>query len=386
VGKRILIHYPVLNLGGAEMSILRLVRGLADRGWQVDMVVTTGGGPLEGKLDPRVRLTRLRSRPSGNALAQARGVGGLLRAIPDLVIYAAQRIREAVISAEFLFRRYDVAAVGLHGLSPAFCCHWVRARTRLHFIRNDVGEVDRRGKVTPNIERYHRRIDHYICVADSVREALVRRYPYVEGKAVTIYNLLDPDEMRRRAEEEPNPFAAYGDGLKVLSVCRLLEEAKGLARMAEVCRRLLDEGLDFHWFVVGDGPDRALLEAKVRDLGLSERFILLGRQANPFPYYRHADVVAVLSYYEGLCGAVNEAKVMGKAVVATTFSGITEQIEDGVGGLIVANDEDAIVEGMRRVLTDAGLRARLGAGPLNPAILDDEAKLDALEALMGAAW
>lgn len=383
MSKRLLIHYPVLNLGGAEMSILRLVRGLADRGWQVEVVVTTGGGPMEARLDPRAKLTRLRSRPSGNAIAAARTPSAFLRAVPDALTYAWQRLRERVVSVGFLFRRYDAAAVGLHGLSPAFCCTFVRADRRLHFIRNDVGEVDRRGKVTPNIERYHERIDAYVCVAQSVLEALVRRYPYVAPKAVTIYNLLAPEDMRRQAEGEPDPFAAYGSALKLLTVCRLLEEAKGLKRMAEVCRRLRDEGLDFYWFVAGDGPDRAVLEAKIRDLGLQDRLILLGRQANPFPYYRHADVVAVLSYYEGLCGAVNEAKVMGRPVIATTFSGITEQIEDGVGGLIVGNDEDAIVEGMRRILTDADLRARLARTPLAPAILDDEAKLDALEALMG---
>jgi len=379
VGKRILIHYPVLNLGGAEMSTLRLARALCDRGWDTEIVVTTGGGPMEPALDPRVKLTRLRSRHTGLAASRA----GLLRALPDALAYLGQRLREVAVSVSFLFKRYDAAIVGLHGLSPAFCCTWVRARRRLHMIRNDVGEVDRYGKVTPNIERYHRRIDAYVCVAQTVHEALVRRYPYVADKAVTIYNLIDPDGMRAQAKGAPDPFPA-GGGLNVLSVCRLSEEAKGLTRMAHVCRRLADEGLDFRWYVAGDGPDRGLLETTISQLGLADRMILLGRQPNPFPWYAHADVVAVLSRYEGLCGAVNEAKVIGKPVIATTFSGISEQIEDGVGGLIVGNDEDAIVEGMRRMLTDAGLRARLAAGPLNPAILDDEAKLDALEALIGA--
>lgn len=380
--KRLLVHYPVLNLGGAEMSILRLTQRLADRGWQVELVVTTGGGALESRLDPRVKLTALRSRSAGDRFASARTIGARLRALPDLAAYVFQRIREVVVSAGYLFRRYDVAAIGLQGLSPSFCCDWVRADRRLHWIRNDVVRVNHGDKIARLIERYHRRTDHYVCVAEASREAFVARFPQLEPKAVTIHNVIDAEGMRAQAQGHADPFAAWGDVLKVLTVCRLEEAGKGLFRMARVHRRLLDEGLDFHWFVAGDGPDRAALKALIAELGLGERFILLGRQPNPFPWYRHADLVAVFSYYEGLCGTVNEAKVMGKAVIATTFSGVAEQLENDVSGLIVENDEEAIVAGMRRVLTDGGYRARLAKGPLGKAIADDEAKLDALEALM----
>lgn len=382
MSKRLLIHYPILNLGGAEMSLLRLIRRLVDRGWQVELVVTTGGGSLEPRLDPRVKLTALRSRQAGDRFAAARTTAARLKALPDLAAYLFQRVREAAVKATYRFRRYDAAMVGLHGLSAAFCCDWVRARRRLHWIRNDVTRTEAADKVVRTIERHHERIDCYVCVAKSAHEALITRFPQVASKAVTIHNVIDAEDMRRQAEGHANPFAGYGEGLKVLTVCRLSDSAKALFRMARAHRRLLDEGLDFHWFVAGDGPDRAALQALVAELGLGERFILLGRQANPFPWYRHADLVAVLSNYEGLSGAVNEAKVIGKAVIATAFSGAAEQLENDVSGLIVENDEEAIVAGMRRVLTDGAYRARLAKGPLGKAILDDEAKLDALEALM----
>jgi len=368
------------------MSTLRLANALAARGWDIDFVVTTGGGELEAKLDPRIRLTQLRSRPVGEQMAGARGLGATVGALPDAVSYVGERLREAAVTRRFRGQHFDAAIIGLQGLSGAFVCERIEADRRLLFIRSDVGSVARDDKVARNVEGYGDRIDAYVCVSKYAREALEKRYPGAIGKAVTIYNVLGVDDMRRQAEGAADPFAKYGSAPKILTVCRLQEAPKGLKRMADVCRRLLDERLDFHWFVVGDGPDRAMLEAKIEDLGLQGRMILLGQQANPFPFYAHADLVAALSYYEGLCGAVNEAKVMGKPVIATTFSGIAEQIEDSVGGLIVQNDEDAIVEGMRRLLTDSALRATLAAGPLNPAILDDDAKLDALEALLlGAA-
>ena len=94
--------------------------------------------------------------------------------------------------------------------------------------------------------------------------------------------------------------------------------------MLDVYKRLTDEGIEFYWFIVGDGPDRDELEKRVREFGLEKRFILMGRKENPFPYYKYADISTTLSYYEGLCGAVNEAKVIGKPVIATQFSGIED--------------------------------------------------------------
>ena len=380
--RRFLIHYPVLNLGGAEMSTLRLARALADRGWQVELVVTTGGGDLEARLDPRVKLTALRSRSTGERFAAARTFGARLRALPDLAAYLYQRVREVAVSVRYLFRRYDAAAIGLQGLSPAFCCDWVRAGRRFHWIRNDVVKVDDRGRVARRINRYHHRIDHYVCVAETARETFVAAFPQLRSKAVTIHNVIDAGAMRRQAQGHADPFAGHGQSLKVLTVCRLQEDSKGLVRMARVHRRLRERGLDFHWFVVGDGPDRAVLEAAVAELGIGDRFILAGPTDDPFGYYVYADLVAVLSYYEGLCGTVNEAKAIGRPVLVTRFPGVTEQIEDGVNGLIVDNDEDAIVEGMARMLTDPALRERLAAQPLPPAIADDDAKLDRLEALV----
>ncbi|MCC8147299.1 MAG: glycosyltransferase [Bacteroidales bacterium] len=115
---------------------------------------------------------------------------------------------------------------------------------------------------------------------------------------------------------------------------------------------------------------------------LQDGFVLLGHQMNPFPLYRQCDMVAVLSYYEGLCGVINEAKVMGKPVIATEFFGIHEQIIDGDGGLIVENSFDSIYQGMKSLLTDCNLRERLTNNHLSKQVMDDAYKLEILTGLI----
>lgn len=151
--------------------------------------------------------------------------------------------------------------------------------------------------------------------------------------------------------------------------------------MARVCRALKDKGLAFHWWIAGSGPDQALLEAEIETLGIQDRMSLLGVLPNPFPAYRAADIVAMLSNYEGLCGVINEARVLGKPVIATRVSGIDEQLVTEENGLIVEQDDADIIAGMTRMLTDAALRDKLAAGGYPDALLDDAAKLNRLEAL-----
>ncbi|MEK9940548.1 MAG: glycosyltransferase, partial [Methylotenera sp.] len=118
-------------------------------------------------------------------------------------------------------------------------------------------------------------------------------------------------------------------------------------------------GYNFRWYIVGDGPDKEKLLALISDLGIENTMILLGKMHNPFPAYLYTDLVAVLSYYEGLCGVINEAKVVGKAVIATEVSGVSEQLTHGKNGWVVRNDQQSIVEAMANLIASPELLANI---------------------------
>ena len=378
---KILLHYPVLNAGGAERSTLRLLAALADRGCEVHLVLTVKGGPLEPQIDPRVIVHHLRDTV-GEIPAKVTGFRDAYRMLTGRVLWVLGRLQQAWRSRRFSRMHVDAAICGSTGLSPHFACDVLDARRRFVFVRSDprmVGDA-RWGK---NVHRFHRRIDAYLCVSESVRRSMQAEYPELGERCVTAYNLLDADAMRTQSLGHPDPFEGYRDVPCVLSVCRLQEVSKGLLRMVDVHRRLLDAGVAHTWHVLGDGPDHELLESAIHAQGVSATFKLHGAIDNPFPYYRYADVCAVLSRYEGLCGVVNEARVLERPVIATRFAGIEEQIEDGVNGLVVEQDEDAICAGLSLLIRDSGLRERLAQGGYPRELLDDAAKVDALLRLIG---
>lgn len=377
---RVLMHYPVLNRGGAERSTLRLLKGLADRGCHVELVLTVAGGTLESEVDPRIGIHHLRETV-GSFPRDVASLRDVLRFAWATFQWGRGRLQESWRVHRFRRMRFDAAIAGLHGLSPAFICKHVQAEHRLVMVRNDAAD-DAHGRLSRNIETFSGYIDAYICVSQSVLDSLLQLYPQLTSKAVKNYNLIDPAQMRHLAQQGDNPLPVNPDAVQVLSVCRLQESQKALLRMIEVHRRLLDAGVAHVWHVLGDGPDRGRLEQAIHDADVQASFILHGAVSNPFPWYRHADLVAVLSRYEGLCGVVNEARVLERPVIATRFAGIEEQIDSGVNGLIVEQDVGAICEGMSRLLKDAGLRARLANGGYPQELLDDDAKVEALMRLI----
>jgi glycosyltransferase involved in cell wall biosynthesis len=386
MSKSLLLHYPVLNTGGAEMSCLRMMKALADRGWDITLVLTTGGGALESLVDPRIDIVRLRPRAYGTRFLRARGPAARLRAVPDLAAYALMRCMGWLRMLPLLMRRYDAAAVLLHSTSPWFVTRFVRARTRLQWIRTDLGGADPQGRMAERLRRALPRIDHFVCVSATALRSLLAAVPEAQGRASVVYNIIDPASMRAALEDCADPFPPRRDGeVRIVTVGRLWDRDKAIFRLARVCQALKERGLRFRWFLVGDGPDRSGLQALIAERGLRDDLCLLGEMRNPFPAYRHADLVAVLSYHEGLCGVINEAKVSGKAVIATQVSGVDEQLIHGLNGWVVANEEAAIVEGMHRLLSDRTLLATLGNDTFPAAILDDMGKIDRIEALFQQA-
>lgn len=364
------------------MSIVRLMTFLLDHGWSVDLLLNAGGGAMEDKLDPRVKVIRLKDKFIQAKFLKTRNKLKKLKYLTlESIPYLVGKVQEATRLAGLRNVEYDLAAVSLQGLSAEIVCTKIKSKLRVQWIRSDLSHCDPHGKADRNIRKWQDKVDFYVCVSGTAKASFDAKYPMLAERSLVIYNIINKDQMLAMAEGQPNPYEGQ-KGLKVVTVCRLQEASKGLLRMVKVHRRLLDEGIPHVWNLVGDGSDKERLQAAINQAGVQETFLLRGHQSNPFPYYLHADVCATLSYFEGLCGAVNEAKVMGRPVVATKFSGIEEQIVDGESGLIVENSEDAIFEGMKKILTDNGLRQKLANRDLHRAIADDGYKLELLTGLL----
>ena len=128
----------------------------------------------------------------------------------------------------------------------------------------------------------------------------------------------------------------------VVTVSRLIE-MKGIEFGIDAVARLVARGEPIEYHVIGDGPLRDSLEAKIRGLGLTDHIQLHG----PLPHDRvlqhvndahlmlHPSITASNGEAEGIPNAVKEGMAMGLPVIATRHAGVPELVEDGISGLLV---------------------------------------------------
>lgn len=146
----------------------------------------------------------------------------------------------------------------------------------------------------------------------------------------------------------------------VLFAGRLSPE-KGPLRFVEIARRLRGDDPRLAFAMIGDGPERDAVEARVRALRLQDRVTLLGF-VEAAPYLRRADVVVMPSDAEGLPLVCLEALALGTPVVASAVGTLPEVIVPGrTGALLQPDDVEGFADAVKRTLALDPDRARLAA-------------------------
>jgi glycosyltransferase involved in cell wall biosynthesis len=124
-----------------------------------------------------------------------------------------------------------------------------------------------------------------------------------------------------------------------------LEHQKGQDVLLESLAALRARGLTFFTAFAGEGSQRAQLEARAAELGLSAHVQFLGQVEDVGPLLLAADAVVLPSRWEGLPLTLLEALARGRPVVATAVGGVAEVIEDGENGRLVPPEDPAAIAG-----------------------------------------
>lgn len=198
--------------------------------------------------------------------------------------------------------------------------------------------------------------DRLIGVSDAIRDQVNTLVPGHEARVTTIPNGVDD----RLFELAGQPKDAGSKPLRLITVGSLIPR-KSVATILDAIAQLDDTSLQLD--VVGDGPERTMLQARISQLGLHGRARLLG----PVPpssidqVLARGDVFVMASRSEGRPNALLEAMAASLPPVAPAIPGIIELIEHDRTGLLYGPGEASeLAACLRRIAGDAGLRARLG--------------------------
>jgi glycosyltransferase involved in cell wall biosynthesis len=200
-------------------------------------------------------------------------------------------------------------------------------------------------------------LHRYIVVSNAVGRQLCESFHVPCQKVEVIHNSIPAAAFDRPPDTTLKTMLNRGTDRPIVLCVARLDAQKGHTYLLPAVRNVPNA----IFVLVGDGSERASLEAQAANIGVRDRVIFLGHRDDVAELLATCDLLVLPSLYEGLPLSVLEAMAAGKPVVATSVGGTPEAVLDGETGFLVpSRDPTALVRAIQRLLTDACLRRKMG--------------------------
>jgi glycosyltransferase involved in cell wall biosynthesis len=345
---RVLNIIGSLGVGGAERYLSRVTPLLKDQGIDIEICCLERTGALLAETEAAgvaVHGTRFIFRR--RAVGLPRLAPALLRAVGDIRKLVRGQHYDVVHTYLFLADLLGTAGAHLGG-----CKRIIVSRRALHAWRHGPAAYEHWLELGTNLVA-----DELIANSRTVLEDVELYERFVPRKRGIVYNGIEPGHYRSAASGK-RPGA-----LRLVTVGALAAR-KGQEYGIEALAKLCEAGVEARLVLVGDGPDRPLLEATAKRLGVERAVDFAGEQLDPRPYLEAADIFLFPSRQEGFSNALIEAMACGLPVVATDVGGNAEAVGEGGGRIVPAEDSGALaaalldLAGDRRGLAVVGVANR----------------------------
>lgn len=250
---------------------------------------------------------------------------------------------KCIFGKRVLFKGYD-AVIAYRQCAPCYhlALNCIEAKKYIGFIH---GELKFMGDIS-TWYKYLPQFDSVAYVSNGVKMGFIEAFPELEKNAITIHNVFNIDEIKRKSELS-NDIVMEKEKVNIVTVSRIENGLKGTGRLVPICKKLKDlhEG-EFHWYVVGDGPDLMNCKNDAEDLKVNDHITFLGRRNNPYNILAQADVSALPTYTEAYPMVVGESLILGIPVVTTRYPAAEEIITNGKTGIVTEQSEDDLCKNL----------------------------------------
>ncbi len=172
--------------------------------------------------------------------------------------------------------------------------------------------------------------DKVLCCSETIEKEIKDKYRFPD--AVTLYNPLDLEEIRRLADQEKADIP--WDGGRILVSMGREDTVKGFWHLIKIFALVHRKLPDTRLMIIGEGEFKEY-RVLAEKLGVGEEVFFTGLKKNPYPYLRECALYLLTSYYEGFPNALVEAMALGVPAVATDcMTGPKEILEDKYGILV----------------------------------------------------
>lgn len=340
--KQILIVVPSFAIGGTIVSLNSLLSVIDISKYKVDVMPLAPFGAYKNKL-PNCRIIQ-------DNLWLATGIehGSVFKKTASIFLRALVKFGRycGFSPLSFYGKRggkqiksdeYDAIICFAESISDRVC-HYPN-KNKIAWIHCD---YSRYLKIThrSSENNIYSKFNHVVCVSEYAKSKFVDIYPHYADKTVAIHNIINAEDIRNKANTSGSLDKKFvTDGFTIVSAGRLdpVKQFSLIPGIADKIRSITNK--PFRWYIIGGSRGFETLEKEISEdiakRSLTDCVIRLGEKQNVYPYIAKADLFVSTSESESFPLVVNEAKALGKWVVANNFASVRESITDGVNGNIV---------------------------------------------------
>ncbi|EZP55316.1 Glycosyl transferases group 1 family protein [Sphingomonas sp. RIT328] len=223
-----------------------------------------------------------------------------------------------------------------------------------------------------------------VVPSESLERIALRTWKQPPARVHRISNGIPTALYAKKPDPRAIPgFVANGKEV-VIGALAGLRTVKNLPLLVRACGGIAGK---FRLVIVGEGAERAAIESTARAMGIADRVVLPGFLADPHRYIGHFDILALSSASEQFPISVVEGMAAGLPVVSTPVGDVPQMVAAENAPYVTGGDEVLLRDALQALVSDAALRARIGAANREKAnaAYDEAAMIARYESLYGAA-
>ncbi|WP_303620529.1 glycosyltransferase [Hungatella hathewayi] len=320
--KHILMIFPWLEMGGADLFNLEIVKKLDRKNYDLTIITTvTSANTWRQRFDDYV--------PEIFSLPDFMDVVNY----PEFVSYIIKTRRTDLIFLSNSYYGYYLLPWIRNSFPNLAVCDYVHME-EWYWRRGGYARVA--GIFGDYLDKT------YVC-NEGTRNVLINSFGRNSETVKTLYIGVDSQYYSPKNSVTGKIYQMFDIDTKrpiVLFPCRIHPQKRPFL-MLEIAREITEQGSDAAFVVVGDGPQLGELKNAVTQLGLSNTVYFAGRQEDMRPFYSDAAITLICSLKEGLALTAYESLAMGTPVITSNVGGQAELIDDSVGVVIPLLQEEA---------------------------------------------
>ncbi len=361
--KKVLIAVHQLNLGGVQKALISALNAIDYKNNEVTLYVRKDRLdllPLVNKGVSKIIInkdyTKYYRKPYTVALI---GVLFFKKLFKLDTVSTENRIRDFIVNSQIKYEKkqyfsneaeYDVAISYIQGYTAKALLENIKAKKKIIFYHDSTDSLH---ELHMNIFRDY---DKICCVSRGALDSISKCYPEFSYKMDYIENYVDYEAIRKSAEAfKPD----YPDNKLILCSCGRITPVKGYDLAVEAAEILKANNIDFKWYFVGDGSERAKIEEMIVSKNLSDNIVITGLKDNPYPYVKNCDIYVQPSYEESFGLTIYEAMILNKIVITTSTIGAKDIVINEKDGIIADISSQSIAEKIQYVLDNEELQNKV---------------------------